>query len=49
MSFEPINIFSRTIDPDGVLALMQKLGKKLLIEKNGTTWTKATIVGERAG
>ncbi len=49
MAFEPINIFSRTIDPDGVFGLMQKLGKKLLIEKNGTTWTKATIVGERAG
>lgn len=49
MSFEPVNLFSRTIDPTGVLALMEKLGKKVLVEKNGTSWTKATIVGSRVG
>lgn len=43
MASEPINLFSRRIDPAGVLELLRKIDPKLQCDGAGSDWTEATI------
>src|SRR5580698_9188239 len=40
---EPINIFSRRIDPRGVIELLRRLGKRVDVVGPDDDWTEATV------
>jgi hypothetical protein len=40
---EPINIFSRRIDPRGVVELLRRLGKRVEVAGPDDDWTEATV------
>lgn len=43
MATEPITIFSRIVDPEGVAALVRSLGAKVQIDGVDESWTRAVI------
>jgi hypothetical protein len=49
MAMEPINIFSRRIDPRGVVALLRSLAPSLQVTGPDNAWEEATVTVARPG
>jgi hypothetical protein len=47
MAFEPFNIFSRRIDPRGVIAVLRKLVDKLTVEGPEDDWQQVVVLGPK--
>lgn len=47
MAAQPITIFSHKIDPDGVLAIIQKLAPKATVSVERDSWTEIVVLGPK--
>jgi hypothetical protein len=47
MAFEPFNIFSRRVDPRGVIDVLRKLADKLTVEGPEDDWQQAIVLGPK--
>ncbi|HEX8911257.1 MAG TPA: hypothetical protein VF796_02775, partial [Humisphaera sp.] len=47
MAAEPINIFARRIDPAGVLDVLRRLDPGVVVDGDGSAWTRATVTVKR--
>lgn len=49
MAFEPINIFSRKIDPRGVLEVLRRTGLEVKVAGPDDDWTEAVVTVRKGG